>query len=151
MTWAKTAQNIRVISDGTPWRPLVHIEDIAAAALCAADIGLAPYADGAPAYFSPLKLFEYMAAGLAVVAGDLPGVRDAVGEDGALLVPPGDATALAESVGALAADRDLRLALGGAARARALAEHTWPQRARRVLSAVSETLTGVRYEALAGG
>lgn len=37
MAWAKTARNIRVTSDGTPWRPLVHIEDIAAAALCAAE------------------------------------------------------------------------------------------------------------------
>jgi glycosyltransferase involved in cell wall biosynthesis len=110
------------------------------AALCTADIGLAPYAAGAPAYFSPLKLFEYMAAGLAVVAGDLPGVRDAVGEDGAVLVPPGNAAALSEAVGALAADRELRLALGAAARARALAEHTWARRARQVLAAAAQTI-----------
>ena len=37
MAWAKTTGRIRVTSDGTPWRPLVHIEDIAAAALCAAE------------------------------------------------------------------------------------------------------------------
>lgn len=37
MAWAKTARSIRVSSDGTPWRPLVHIEDIASAALCAAE------------------------------------------------------------------------------------------------------------------
>ncbi len=37
MAWARTAGNIRVTSDGTPWRPLVHIEDIAAAALCSAE------------------------------------------------------------------------------------------------------------------
>jgi len=34
--WAYTAGRIMVMSDGTPWRPLVHIEDIAHAALCAA-------------------------------------------------------------------------------------------------------------------
>ncbi len=34
--WAYTTGNIRVMSDGTPWRPLVHIEDISAAALAAA-------------------------------------------------------------------------------------------------------------------
>ena len=39
-----------------------------------AQIGLAPYAARAPGYFSPLKLFEYLAAGLASVAADLPGV-----------------------------------------------------------------------------
>ena len=37
MAWAKTSGRIRVTSDGTPWRPLVHIEDISRAALCAAE------------------------------------------------------------------------------------------------------------------
>ena len=36
MAWAKTSGRIRVTSDGTPWRPLIHIEDISHAALCAA-------------------------------------------------------------------------------------------------------------------
>lgn len=35
--WAKTSGRIRVMSDGSPWRPLVHIEDISRAALCAAE------------------------------------------------------------------------------------------------------------------
>jgi hypothetical protein len=35
MGWAQTTGAIRVLSDGTPWRPLVHIEDIARAALAA--------------------------------------------------------------------------------------------------------------------
>lgn len=35
--WAHTTGALRVLSDGTPWRPLVHIEDIALAALCAAE------------------------------------------------------------------------------------------------------------------
>ncbi len=37
MGWAMTSGSIRVTSDGTPWRPLVHIEDISHAALCAAE------------------------------------------------------------------------------------------------------------------
>jgi nucleoside-diphosphate-sugar epimerase len=37
MGWAKTSGRVRVMSDGTPWRPLVHIEDISLAALCAAE------------------------------------------------------------------------------------------------------------------
>jgi len=36
MSWAKTTGSIKVMSDGTPWRPLVHIEDISRAALAAA-------------------------------------------------------------------------------------------------------------------
>jgi nucleoside-diphosphate-sugar epimerase len=35
--WAYTAGVVRVMSDGTPWRPLTHIEDISLAALCAAE------------------------------------------------------------------------------------------------------------------
>lgn len=37
VAWAKTTRVVRVLSDGTPWRPLVHIEDIALAALCAVE------------------------------------------------------------------------------------------------------------------
>jgi nucleoside-diphosphate-sugar epimerase len=35
--WAFTTGVVRVMSDGTPWRPLVHIEDISLAAVCAAE------------------------------------------------------------------------------------------------------------------
>jgi nucleoside-diphosphate-sugar epimerase len=35
--WAWTTRSVRVMSDGTPWRPLTHIDDISLAALCAAE------------------------------------------------------------------------------------------------------------------
>jgi nucleoside-diphosphate-sugar epimerase len=37
MAWAKTSGVVKVMSDGTPWRPLVHIEDISLAAACAVE------------------------------------------------------------------------------------------------------------------
>jgi nucleoside-diphosphate-sugar epimerase len=37
MAWARTTGEIRVMSDGSPWRPIVHIEDISRAALAAAE------------------------------------------------------------------------------------------------------------------
>lgn len=37
VAWAVTTGKIKVLSDGTPWRPLVHIEDICLAALCAVE------------------------------------------------------------------------------------------------------------------
>jgi glycosyltransferase involved in cell wall biosynthesis len=101
--------------------------------LARADIGLAPYAVDAPDYFSPLKLFEYMAAGLATIASDLPGVRDVVGDDAAILVPRGDARALADAVAALVADPARRRRLGEAGRELVLAQHTWQRRARTIL------------------
>jgi glycosyltransferase involved in cell wall biosynthesis len=102
--------------------------------LASMDAGVAPYA-GAGFYFSPLKVFEYMAAGLPVVAsrvGQLARlIRD--GENG-LLVPPGDAAALADALARLHDDPGLRARLGRRARADVLLEHTWGATVRRVLA-----------------
>ena len=103
------------------------------AVLAEADIGLAPYATDAPEYFSPLKLFEYMAAGLAVVAGELPATRRLVSGEQAVLVPRGDPEALAAAVAGLAADAPRRERMGRAARALVAGAHTWRHRARRVM------------------
>jgi glycosyltransferase involved in cell wall biosynthesis len=67
----------------------------------------------------PLSVLEAMAAGLAVVATDVPGHRDVVvpGETG-LLVVPDDAAALAEAVAALLMDPARRKSLGQAGRER---------------------------------
>lgn len=104
------------------------------ALLSSASIGLAPYAPDAPGYFSPLKLFEYLAAGLAVVAGSIDGVREVVGPEHAVLVPPGDPVALAGAVRELAGDESKRARLGVAGRELVAAQHTWDRRARRILA-----------------
>ena len=140
------APRLRVIGDG-PARDIVAAagaEMLGAVPheqvprlLGGADIGLAPYSPDAPAYFSPLKLFEYLAAGLAIVAADIPGVRDVTGSEAAVLIPPGDAPALAREVALLATDQATRERLGSAARALA-AEHTWQRRGQRIIEAVGE-------------
>jgi glycosyltransferase involved in cell wall biosynthesis len=101
-------------------------------------IGLAPYSRDAPDYFSPLKVFEYLAAGLAVVAGDLSGITDVLGPESAVLIPRGDPAALAQAVAELARDTERREALGRAGRALVASRHTWRLRADRVLHAVRE-------------
>jgi len=72
----------------------------------------------------PLALVEAMAAGCACVASDVIGVRGVI-EDGVtgLLVPEGDAQALADAIARLLRDPALVARLGAAARERALAEH----------------------------
>jgi alpha-maltose-1-phosphate synthase len=107
------------------------------AVLAEADIGLAPYALDAPDYFSPLKLFEYMAAGLSVVAGELPATRALVSGEHALLVPRGDPEALADAVAALTTDAPRRERMGRAARRLVAGTHTWRHRARRVIEHVA--------------
>ena len=85
-------------------------------------------------YTSPLKLFEYMAAGCAIVASDLPAWADVVEhERTALLVPPDDSAALRRAILRLRDDPALRLRLGQAARQQAQA-YTWEARARRIRS-----------------
>jgi glycosyltransferase involved in cell wall biosynthesis len=46
----------------------------------------------------PVALLEALAAGVPVVASDLPEIREVTGSDAALLVPPGDAIALADGI-----------------------------------------------------
>lgn len=98
------------------------------------DVGTAPYPALERCYFSPLKLFEYMAAGLPVAASRV-GQAAAVVDHGrsGLLCPPGDAGALAEALATLHADPALRARLGAAARRDALAHHTWDAVAGRIL------------------
>lgn len=81
-----------------------------------------------PSYYPegvPRILIEAAAAGRAIVTTDTPGCRDIVrhGENG-LLVPARDASALAEAIAALVADKSRRQAMGDAGRRRVLADFT---------------------------
>lgn len=91
--------------------------------LAGASIGVAPYPENQE-YFSPLKVYEYMAAGLAVVAseiGQIPEVLRGVG----VLVPPSDTTALTQAIDALAHSPELAAHYGELARKRAVDKHSW--------------------------
>jgi glycosyltransferase involved in cell wall biosynthesis len=99
--------------------------------LAAADIGVAPFDVHAHAplaltfYWSPLKVFEYMAAGLPVVAPDIPRLRAVVRPDqDGLLYDGARPDALADTLERLA-DPVRRAALGAAARARAVERFSW--------------------------
>jgi glycosyltransferase involved in cell wall biosynthesis len=83
-------------------------------------------------YTSPLKLFEYLAAGRPIVASDLPALREILRDrENAWLVPPDDPGALAAALDALARDKALavRLAKGAFDSAGA---YSWDARAERL-------------------
>lgn len=83
-------------------------------------------------YTSPLKLFEYLAAGRPIVASDLPSLAEVLAhERTAVLVPPDDPVALAGGIRRILSDGSLARRL--AAEGKALAErYTWRRRARRL-------------------
>jgi len=100
------------------------------------DIALAPYPrHGHDAYFSPLKLFEYMACGVAVVAARQGQITELVrhGKTG-WLYPPGNLRALAAACERLLGDETLRQRLGSAAAKLVREEFTWDKNAARVVA-----------------
>lgn len=75
---------------------------------------------------TPLKLFEYMASGKAIIAPDVPNMRRILFDgETALLVPQDEPTSLARAIQQLAGDSGLRSHLGKAARADAITKHSW--------------------------
>lgn len=98
------------------------------------DAAVAPYPDYPDFYFSPLKIYEYMAAGLPVVASRIGQVAELI-QDGTngLLYQPGDAVALSAALNRLRCEPMLRSSLGRAARETVLHDHTWEAVAKRIL------------------
>ncbi|MFE5839780.1 glycosyltransferase family 4 protein [Arthrobacter sp. NPDC056493] len=108
------------------------------------DAAAAPYplpAPGRDDYFSPLKVYEYLAAGLPVVAsgvGQIPSILQH--KRTGLLVPPGDPGAIAAALQRLGADASLRERLGTQARAAAVGLYSWDS----VLATIRQALTSER-------
>ena len=100
------------------------------------DIATAPYPAGEH-YFSPLKVYEYLAAGLPTIAsaiGTIPALLSQ-GELG-VLVTPGDVDELAVALDELAADPAHRDRLARSSRQTAVREHDWQIRCRELLRQV---------------
>jgi glycosyltransferase involved in cell wall biosynthesis len=108
------------------------------------DIALAPYSarvrgahtpedESLADWMSPLKIFEYVAAGLPIITSDLPVLRELL-EPGvsALMVEPDVPEPLAAAIGKLAGDPELRMRLALAAQAQ-LSAFTWESRAAKIL------------------
>lgn len=94
-------------------------------------------------YASPLKAFEYMTLGKAIVAPDQPNIREILqDDDNALLFDPAAPGAFRAAIDRLCADQELRQRLGAsAARAIAAYDYTWDGNARRVETLFLELLS----------
>lgn len=74
---------------------------------------------------TPVSLIEAAAAGVPAVATDVGGVRETLDPDGAQLVPPGDAKALADALASMASDPHARRHAGESAQAFATGRFSW--------------------------
>src|SRR5436309_4107411 len=103
--------------------------------LASMDAAVAPYPKLSQFYFSPLKVYEYMAAGLPVVASRLGQLTELI-EDGVngILCSPGDAMALTAALYQLYCKPEWSARLGQAARATVLRDHTWDAVVQRILA-----------------
>jgi glycosyltransferase involved in cell wall biosynthesis len=109
----------------------------------AMDVALVPFDfSGRGFEGSPLKLFEYMACGRAVVGTDLPGTAEFIRAGNAgVLYPVGDAAGLTEQIRRLHDDETLRLQLGRNGHDYATRHHSW--------AAVAEQTESIALELLA--
>lgn len=125
-----------------PWIPYAKLgQQVADAAICLGVFGTSEKA----ARVVPNKVYQAMAVGRPIITADTPGVREVL-TDGvdALLVPAGDAPALAAALRRLAADPELRARLGTAARHRFTQIATPDAVAERFLAEVRRIVPGLR-------
>jgi glycosyltransferase involved in cell wall biosynthesis len=124
----ETRARERGIADRTTFTGPVPFDEIPAM-IKGMDAVAAPYPALEGFYFSPLKIFEYMAAGRPIVASAIGQLTEILRhEKTALLVPPGDPGALKDALLRLVRDRDLGRRLGLAAAAEARSRHGWNRR-----------------------
>jgi glycosyltransferase involved in cell wall biosynthesis len=111
----------------------------------AADVLLMPYDRSISAssgqdiaeVINPMKMFEYMAAGRAILSADLPVIHEVLNEGNAAFCEPGDVDAWERALRELLADGPRRRALGGQAR-KDVESYTWQARAKRALGGFVE-------------
>lgn len=83
-------------------------------------------------FASPMKVFEYLAAGRAILASDLPVIREILNESNSVLLPPGDVDSWAGALETLMSDPGQRNWLAAHAKEDA-SQYSWVTRAERVL------------------
>jgi glycosyltransferase involved in cell wall biosynthesis len=84
-------------------------------------------------YMSPLKIFEYMSAGKAIIVSDMPVLREVLSPEEAMMVAPDDSEAWIDALDKLEREPGLRKTIGTAALETFLKKYTWDQRASDIV------------------
>ena len=106
----------------------------------ACDILLMPYQHKVSAssggdivkFLSPMKLFEYLACGRAILSSDLPVLREVLNSQNAILLPADDSAAWVAAIRELKANPEKRAALAAQAQADA-SDYSWEARAEQIM------------------
>jgi glycosyltransferase involved in cell wall biosynthesis len=115
--------------------------------LAAMDITVAPYVPNENFYFSPIKIFEYMAMGRPVVAGSIGQVQEIIAEgETGLLYEPGNVAQLTMALTKLARDAQLCRRLGANARTWVQKERTWENNAQQVVEIAEALIKKRKYD-----
>ncbi|MCX6731757.1 MAG: glycosyltransferase family 4 protein [Candidatus Parcubacteria bacterium] len=107
--------------------------------LKAADVLVLPNKKGdanSEKYTSPMKLFEYMASGVPIVASDLPSIREILNKNNAVLVEPNNPAALTERIKNMLQNPELADKISKQAYLD-VQNYTWEKRAEKILDFVN--------------
>ncbi len=88
------------------------------------------------AYLSPMKVFEYMASGRAILSSDLPVLKEVLNEENAVLLPPDDVDSWINALVELREAPHRRKALAEQA-LEDVQEYTWVRRVEKIFSGLS--------------
>ena len=107
--------------------------------IAAMDVAVAPQLPQAKSYFSPLKLFEYLACGVPTIAADV-GQSSSIIDDGVngLLYSAGSADSLARKIRTLSQDPAYARQIAWQGAMSVLSEFTWDRNAERVLALMKD-------------
>ena len=109
--------------------------------LRAMDVAVAPFLPMEGFYFSPIKLFEYMAAGTCVIASRLGQVRDVIEHEvNGLLCQPGDPHDLHQTLRRVRQSADARRNLSSRALQTVRERFTWTRAADTTSHVIREVL-----------
>lgn len=95
-------------------------------------------------FTSPIKLFEYMSAGCAIVCSDLPPMREVLADNEAVWFSAGNPVSLAETLRSIGSSPVLAKALGERAR-KSSSKYTWQKRANNLKAFLQEVIGGCTY------
>lgn len=87
-------------------------------------------------FYSPMKLFEYLAAGRVILSSDLPTLREVLGEHNAVLLPPEDVSAWDAALADVLSHASKYEGVAARAQADSL-QYSWEARCRRALDGLA--------------